>query len=69
MIGPHADLCLENSGNQSLIAFLSAWRGWYMFGERVAGTSSPDRPSSVSVSNFMSADTVSSVTLKHKKLQ
>lgn len=31
-----------------------------MFGESEAGTSSPDKPSSVSVSNLISAETVSS---------
>lgn len=59
-IGPQAALCLENSGNHSLIAFLKASLGWYMFGDKVFGTSSPDKPSSVSVSNLISADTVSS---------
>lgn len=59
-IGPQADLGLENSGSQSLIAFLRACRGWYMFGDSVVGTSSPDKPSSVSVSSLMSADTESS---------
>lgn len=63
-MGPQADLCLENSGNQSLIAFLKACRGWYMLGERVEGTSSPDKPSSVSVSSLISAETLSSATVK-----
>lgn len=64
-IGPHAVLCLENSGNHSFMAFLKARLGWYMFGDKVDGTSSPDKPSSVSVSNLMSADTESSSKKQH----
>lgn len=65
-IGPQAALCFLNSGSQSFIAFLSACLGWYIFGDRVVGTSSPDKPSSVSVSSFISADTVSSKRNKRK---
>lgn len=64
-ITPKAARFLLNSGSHSLIAILRARRGWYIFGDRVEGTSSPITPSSVSVSNFMSADTVSSA--KNKK--
>lgn len=55
-IGPHAGLFFLNSISHSLIAFFSARRGWYIFGGR------PHGPSSLapSVSNFISADTVSS---------
>ena len=59
-ITPQAARFLLNSGNQSFIAFFNAWRGWYMFGDRVEGTSSPTTPSSVSVSSFISDETVSS---------
>lgn len=68
-IGPHAALGFENSGNHSLMAFRNALLGWYMFGDKVAGTSSPDNPSSVSVSSFMSAETESSkISIKLLKM-
>jgi hypothetical protein len=60
-IGPHTAFGLLNSSNHSFMAFRSARRGWYMLGERVEGTSSPTPPSSVSVSNLISALTESSV--------
>jgi hypothetical protein len=65
-MGPQAVLCLENSGNHSLMALRRACRGWYMLGERLEGTSSPS-PSSVSVSNLISAETVSSGRTRSKQ--
>lgn len=58
-IGPQACLCRLNSANQSNIAFLKALLGWYIFSGSVGGMSS-EIPSSVSVSNLISADTLSS---------
>lgn len=58
-IGPHACLCRLNSANHSMMAFFSALLGWYMFSGSVGGISS-EIPSSVSVSSFMSAETLSS---------
>lgn len=59
-ITPQAAFFLLNSTSHSFIAFFKACRGWYIFGDNVDGTSSPRTPSSVSVSNLISADTVSS---------
>lgn len=59
-ITPQTTRFLLNSTSHSEMAFFNALLGWYMFGDSVDGTSSPTIPSSVSVSSFMSADTVSS---------